>query len=172
MHCECNMSSKLAYIYFNNTLILQRGNAPCFAALMQPAPSATSYLLVTSPLQRLPARMYGLSNTSHACHTRQWQQLHILIYKCQAPANTQSLPAITANAAAMSILQAAEQYLCSINTWPSSIIFSIFAETPSQRVIEYLTEFFAGNALPNTLAYRLYSVCNPEAANDLVRQLF
>jgi hypothetical protein len=72
----------------------------------------------------------------------------------------------------MSILQAAKQYLGSINTWLSSIIFSLFAETPSPRVIEYLTEFFAGNALPNTLAYRLYSACNPEAANDLVRQLF
>jgi len=72
----------------------------------------------------------------------------------------------------MSIVQAAEQYLGSINTWPSSIIFSLFAETPSPRVIEYLTEFFAGNALPNTLTYRLYSACNPEAANELVRQLF
>ena len=77
-----------------------------------------------------------------------------------------------ANAAAMSPLQAAEQYLGSINTWPSSIIFSLFAETPSPRVIEYLTDFFSGNALPKTLAYRLYSACNPEAANELVRQLF
>ena len=35
-----------------------------------------------------------------------------------------------AAAAAMSPLQAAEQLLGSINTWPSSIIFSLFAETP------------------------------------------
>ena len=40
------------------------------------------------------------------------------------------------------------------------------------RVVEYLTEFFAGNALPKTLAYRLYRACNPKAANELVRQLF
>jgi len=80
--------------------------------------------------------------------------------------------AANANAAAMSPLQAAEQLLGSINTWPSSIIFSLFAETSSPRVIEYLTDFFSGNALPKTLAYKLYSTCNPEAANELVRQLF
>jgi hypothetical protein len=78
----------------------------------------------------------------------------------------------TATAAAMSPLQAAEQLLGSIETWPSSIIFSLFAERPSPTVIEYLTDFFSGNNLPNTLAYRLYSACNPEAANKLVRQLF
>jgi len=80
--------------------------------------------------------------------------------------------AANANAAAMSSLQAAEQHLGSINTWPSSIIFSLFAETPSPRVIEYLTEFFSGNALPKTLAYKLYNACHPEAANELVRLLF
>jgi len=80
--------------------------------------------------------------------------------------------AANANAAAMSPLQAAEQFLGSINTWPSSIIFSLFAETPSPSVIEYLTDIFSGNALPKTLAYKLYSTCNPEAANELVRQLF
>jgi len=82
---------------------------------------------------------------------------------------TQSLTAIAANAnaAAMSLLQVVEQYLGSINTWPASITFSLFAETPSPRVVEYLTEFFAGNALPKTLAYRLYSACYPEAANEL-----
>jgi len=44
------------YIYFNNTLILQSSNAPCFAALMQPAMPADSYVRVTLPLQRLLAR--------------------------------------------------------------------------------------------------------------------
>jgi len=82
------------------------------------------------------------------------------------------MAAANANAAAMSPLQAAEQHLGSINTWPSSIIFSLFAETPSPRIIEYLTYFFSSNALPKTLAYKLYSACNPEAANELVRQLF
>ena len=73
---------------------------------------------------------------------------------------------------AMLLLQAVEQYLGSLNTWPLSVIFSLFAESPSPRVVEYLTEFFAGIALPKTLAYRLYSACNPKAANELVRQLF
>ena len=77
MQRECKTSSKLHYIYLNKTLILQRGNAPCFAALMQPAMSSDSYVLVTSLLQRLLARMYGLSTNSHTCHTRQRQQLHI-----------------------------------------------------------------------------------------------
>jgi len=81
-------------------------------------------------------------------------------------------PAAAAAAAAMSPLQAAEQHLGSIHTWPFSIIFSLFAETPSASVIEYLTDFFSGNALPKTLAYKLYSACNPEAANELVRLLF
>jgi len=80
--------------------------------------------------------------------------------------------AAAANGAAMPPLQAAEQNLGSIHPWPSSIIFNLFAETPSARVIEYLTDFFSGNALPKTLAYKLYCTCNPEAANELVRQLF
>ena len=71
-----NVFQTALYI-FNKTLILQRGNAPCFAALMQPTMSADSYVLVTSLFQRLLARMYGLSNNSHTCHTRQRQQLHI-----------------------------------------------------------------------------------------------
>jgi len=77
MQHECKTSSKLHYIYFNKTLILRYSNAPCYAVLLQPAMSADSYVLVTSLLQRLLARMYGLSTNSHTCHTRQRQQLHI-----------------------------------------------------------------------------------------------
>ena len=72
----------------------------------------------------------------------------------------------------MSLLQAAEQYLSSIDTWPLYIITYLFAETHSPRVVEELTAFFAGNAVPKTLAYRLHSARNPEAAKELVRQLF
>ena len=42
---------------------------------------------------------------------------------------------------AILLLQAVEQYPDSINTWPSCIIFSLFAETPSPCVIKYLTDF-------------------------------
>jgi hypothetical protein len=69
----------------------------------------------------------------------------------------------------MYLLQAVEQYLGSLNTWPSCIITNLFAETPSLPVIAYLTAFFAGNDVPTTLAYRLYRACSPEAANELVR---
>jgi len=69
-------------------------------------------------------------------------------------------------------LQAVEQYLGSINTWPAYIKTYLFAETPSPRVVQELTAFFAGNAVPKTLAYRLHSARNPEAAKELVRQLF
>jgi len=72
----------------------------------------------------------------------------------------------------MSLLQAVEQYLGSINTWPAYIITYLFAETPSPRVVEELTAFFAGNGVPKTLAYKLYGAFNPEAATELVRQLF
>jgi len=72
----------------------------------------------------------------------------------------------------MSLLQAVEQYLGSIDTWPSSIIYRLFAETPSPPIIEDLVAFFAGNGVPQTLAFRLYRACNPPAANELVRQLF
>jgi len=72
----------------------------------------------------------------------------------------------------MFLLQAVEQYLGCIDMWPSSIIQRLFAETPSQAVIEDLTAFFAGNGVPQTLAYRLYRTCNPAAANELARQLF
>ena len=72
----------------------------------------------------------------------------------------------------MLLLQAVEQYLGSINTWPACIITNLFAEIPSLPVVEYLTAFFAGNVNPTTLAYTLYKACNPEAANELVHQLF
>jgi len=72
----------------------------------------------------------------------------------------------------MFLLQAVEQYLGSTDMWPSSIIQRLFAETSSQAVIEDLTAFFAGNGVPQTLAYRLYRTCNPAAANELARQLF
>jgi len=72
----------------------------------------------------------------------------------------------------MFLLQAVEQYMGSLNTWPASIITYLFAETPSPPVVEYLTAFFASNDVPTTLAYRLYRACNPKAANELVRQLF
>ena len=72
----------------------------------------------------------------------------------------------------MLLLQAIEQYLGSINTWPACFIINLFAETPSLPFVEYLTAFFARNDVPTTLAYRLYRACNPEAANEFVRQLF
>ena len=71
----------------------------------------------------------------------------------------------------MSLLQAVEQYLGCSHTWPAYIITYLFAETPSPRVKE-LTAFFAGNGVPKTLAYKLYCACNPEAATELVCQLF
>jgi len=72
----------------------------------------------------------------------------------------------------MSLLQAVEHYLGGVDTWPSYIITYLFAETPSPRVIEDLTAFFAGNDVLETLAYKLYGACNPEATTELVRQLF
>jgi len=72
----------------------------------------------------------------------------------------------------MFLLDAVEEYLGSIDSWPSPIIFDLFAENPKSAVIERLTSFFAGNEVPQTLAYRLYSACNPLAADDLVRRLF
>jgi len=71
----------------------------------------------------------------------------------------------------MSLLQAVEDQLGSINTWPSYIIQYIFVDTPAPSVVEELTAFFIGNGVPKTLAYRLYHACNP-ATNELVRQLF
>jgi hypothetical protein len=72
----------------------------------------------------------------------------------------------------MSLQHAVEQHLVSINTWRWSIIYSIFAETPSPLVVEELVASFAGNGVPKTLAYRLYRACNPLATNELLRQLF
>jgi midasin (ATPase involved in ribosome maturation) len=71
----------------------------------------------------------------------------------------------------MSLLQAVERYL-GVDTWPSNIITYLFAKTPSSRVVEELTEFFASNGVPETLAYKFYGSCNPEAVTELVRQLF
>jgi len=72
----------------------------------------------------------------------------------------------------MSLLQAVENYLGSIETWPASIIHCLFAETPSPQVVENLTAFLVGKAVPQTLAFRLYRACNSQASHELVRQLF
>ena len=72
----------------------------------------------------------------------------------------------------MSLLQAVKHYLGSIHMWPAYIITYIFAETPSPQVVKEFTAFFAGNGVPKTFAYRLYNTCNPEVANEFMRQLF
>jgi len=72
----------------------------------------------------------------------------------------------------MSLLQAIEDHLGSIDTWPSYIIQYLFVDTPTPRVVEELTAFFIGNCVPKALVYRLYHACNPTATNDHVRQLF
>jgi len=59
-----------------------------------------------------------------------------------------------------------------MNTWPASIIRYLFVDTPSPPVVDELTAFFAGNGVPETLAYRPYRACNPTTTNELVRQLF
>jgi len=79
---------------------------------------------------------------------------------------------IVSNTVVISLLQAVLNYLDVVDTWPSYIITYLFAETPSPRVIEELTAFFAGNGVPETLAYKFYGACNPEATTELVRQLF
>ena len=136
--------------------------------------SALQQCTVSSDIIPSPAactgRVFPLPPT---CHTRRLQRLLILIYKCYTPANTHSqLTAIANNTVIMSLLQAVEQYLGSINTWPAYIITYLIAETPSPRVVEELTPFFSGHGVPKTLAYRLYGACNPEAATELVRHLF
>jgi len=105
-------------------------------------------------------------------HTRQRQRLHILIYECYTPAYTHSQLTAIASNTVMSLLQAVEQYLGCIDTWPAYIITYLFAETPSPKVVEELTAFFAGNGVPKTLAYKLYCACNSQAATELLRQLF
>ena len=57
-----------------------------------------------------------------------------------------------ADATAMSLLQAIEDHLGSIYTWPVSIINYLFVDTPTPSVVEELTAFFAGNGVPQTLA--------------------
>ena len=73
---------------------------------------------------------------------------------------------------AQCLLQAVEDHLGSIDTWPSSIIKYLFVDASLPRVVEELTAFFIGNGLPKALAYRLYHACNPTTTNDLVRHLF
>ena len=71
----------------------------------------------------------------------------------------------------MSLLHAIEQYLGSNDSWPSSIIYRLFAETRSPSVVKELVAFFAGNGVPQTRACSLYNACNP-TTKELVRQLF
>jgi len=72
----------------------------------------------------------------------------------------------------MSLLQAVEDHLGSIDTWPSYIIRYLFVDTPTPQVVEELTAFFIGKGVPKALAYRLYHACNPTTKNELVRELF
>jgi len=58
----------------------------------------------------------------------------------------------------MSLLQAVENYLGGVQTWPSYIITYLFVETSSPTIVEELTTFFAGNGVPKTFAYKLYCV--------------
>ena len=60
---------------------------------------------------------------------------------------TQSLTSIVSNTVVMYLLQAVERYLGGVDTWPSNIITYLFVETPSPRVVEELTAFFAGNGV-------------------------
>jgi len=177
------MSSNLDYLYCNNTLILQSSPPTLFCCTDATCSVSTLLSPVTSPLQPLLTtahlHMYGCPNLPHmphkaGCTNYIFQYINAKLTHTHTHSQLTAMATATAaaNAAAMSPLQAAEHQFVSINTWPSSIIFSLFAETPSPRVIEYLTDFFSGNALPKTLAYTLYSACNPEAANEIVRQLF
>jgi len=68
----------------------------------------------------------------------------------------------------MSLLQAVEDHLGSIATWPPYIIQYLCVETPTPLVVEELAAFFIGNNVPEALAYRLYHACNP-TTNEFVR---
>jgi len=57
-----------------------------------------------------------------------------------------------ADADTTSLLQAVEDHLGPIDTWPTYFIHYLFVGTPSPPVVEELTAFFAGNGLPETLA--------------------
>jgi hypothetical protein len=72
----------------------------------------------------------------------------------------------------MSLLQAVENDLGSIDAWPSYIIQYLFIDTPTPQVVEELTAFFIGTCVPKTLAYRLHHACNPATTNELVRELY
>jgi hypothetical protein len=72
----------------------------------------------------------------------------------------------------MSLLQAVEDHLGTIDTWPSYIIRYLFFDTPTPQVVEEVTASFICNGVPKTLACRLYHACNPRIKNDLVRELF
>jgi len=95
-----------------------------------------------------------------------------MLHSCIYTHTHSQLTFIVSNTVVMSLLQAVEHYLGGVDTWPSNIITYLFAETPSPRVVEELTAFFAGNGVPKTLAYKFYGVCIPEAATELVRLLF
>ena len=106
-------------------------------------------------------------------HTWQRQRLHILIYKCYTPANTHShLPLLLATLSSCLCCKLSNVIWAVSIHGPSNIITYLFAETPSPKVVEKLTALFAGNGVPKTLAYKFYGVCIPEAATELVRQLF
>ena len=58
----------------------------------------------------------------------------------------------------MSLLQAIENYLGDVGTWPSYIIKNNLPlrQNAFPKVVEELTTFFAGNGMPKTLVRQLF----------------
>ena len=93
----------------------------------------------------------GVSTSSHTPHLTTAATTYFNMYKCYTPANAHSqITSIVSNTVVMSLLQVVERYLGGVDTWSSNTITYLFAETPSPRVDEELTEFFAGNGVPKT----------------------
>jgi len=63
----------------------------------------------------------------------------------------------------MPLLDAAENTLGSIETWPSHILEYLFAGTPNLAALDELIAFFYGNGVPCHMAKQLFYACNPKA---------
>ena len=72
----------------------------------------------------------------------------------------------------MPLLDAAENILGSIETWPSHILEYLFCETPNLAALDELIAFFYGNGVPCPMANQLFYACNPKATGLATEHIY
>jgi hypothetical protein len=72
----------------------------------------------------------------------------------------------------MPLLDAAENILGSVETWPSRILEYLFCQTPDLAALDEVIAFFYGNGVPNHMAKQLFYACNTKATGLATEHIY